>query len=84
MAMMHYVGLDVHRDRSSIEVLDENGKRMSRKEVLGNWDKMIAEVEALPRPLAVCYEASCGYGYLHGRLRRWQIGSRWPTRATCV
>jgi transposase len=70
MAMMHYVGLDVHRDRSSIEVLDENGKRMSRKEVLGNWDKMIAEVEALPRPLAVCYEASCGYGYLHGRLSK--------------
>jgi transposase len=70
MAMMHYVGLDVHRNRSSIEVLDENGKRVSGKEVLGDWDKVIAEVEALPRPLAVCYEASCGYGYLHGRLSR--------------
>jgi transposase len=70
MAMMHYVGLDVHRNRTSMEVLDGNGKSVLRKEVVGEWGKVVAEVEALPRPLAVCYEASCGYGYLHGRLSK--------------
>jgi transposase len=70
MAMMHYVGLDVHRNRTSMEVLDGNGKSLLRKEVVGDWGKVLAEVEALPRPLAVCYEASCGYGYLHGRLTK--------------
>ena len=60
MAMMHYVGLDVHRNRTSMEVLDGNGKSLLRREVVGDWAKVITEVEALPRPLSVCYEASCG------------------------
>jgi transposase len=69
MAMMHYVGLDVHRNRTSMEVLDAHGKRTLRKEIVGDWDQVVREVKALvPRPLAVCYEASCGYGYLHERL----------------
>lgn len=68
MAMMHYVGLDVHRDRTSMEVLDADGKRTLRKEIVGDWDAVVREVKLLPRPLAVCYEASCGYGYLYERL----------------
>lgn len=68
MAMMHYVGLDVHRNCTSMEVLDAEGKRVLRKEIVGDWDEVVREVKALPRPLAVCYEASCGYGYLHERL----------------
>src|SRR5262245_38639969 len=70
MAMMRYVGLDVHQNRTSMEVLDEHGKRVVHREVVGDWAKVVAEVAALPRPLAVCYEASCGYGYLHERLCR--------------
>lgn len=71
MAMMHYVGLDVHRGRTAMEVLDADGKRTLRKEIVGDWDQVVREVKALvPRPLAVCYEASCGYGYLHERLGR--------------
>jgi transposase len=68
MVMMHYVGLDVHRNRTSMEVLDADGKRIVRKEIVGDWDAVVREVKSLPRPLAVCYEASCGYGYLHERL----------------
>ena len=70
MAMMHYVGLDVHRNRTSMEVLDADGKRTLGKEIVGDWDAVVHEVRSLPRPLAVCYEASCGYGYLHERLGR--------------
>lgn len=70
MGIMRYVGLDVHKSRTSMEVLDADGKRVLRKEIVGDWDAVVREVKALPRPLAVCYEASCGYGYLHERLGR--------------
>jgi hypothetical protein len=62
MAMMHYVGLDVHTNRTSMEVLDADGKRVLRKDIVGDWDQVVREVAALPAgSKAVCYEASCGY-----------------------
>lgn len=66
---MHYVGLDVHQRRSSLHVLDDHGQRVKALEVRGGWPALVAEVErSAPRPFAVCYEASCGYGYLYERL----------------
>ena len=68
---MHYVGLDVHARQSSLEMLDEHGKTVKRMTIKGPWPKLIEAVERLPqRPLSICYEASCGYGYLHDRFRR--------------
>lgn len=65
---MYYVGLDVHARRSSLCILDNDGKRIKPAQVLGGWDRLLEEVGKLPRPMAVGYEASCGYGYLHERL----------------
>jgi transposase len=66
---MHYVGLDVHQRRSSLHILDDHGKRVKALEVRGGWPKLMDEVaRSVPRPFAVCYEASCGYGYLYERL----------------
>jgi transposase len=66
---MHYVGLDVHARRSSLCILDSIGKVVKRLEVKGSWPKVLEQVAAqVPRPFAVCFEASCGYGYLHERL----------------
>jgi len=66
---MHYVGLDVHARRSSLCILDSFGKVVKRVEVRGSWPKLMEQVAAqVPRPFAVCFEASCGYGYLHERL----------------
>jgi len=66
---MHYVGLDVHARRSSLCILDSCGRPVKRLEVRGPWPKLLAQVAAqVPRPFAVCFEASCGYGYLHERL----------------
>ena len=68
---MYYVGLDVHQGRSSMCILDENGKLVKRLEVKGAWPKLLAAVDAqVPKPFAVCYEASCGYGYLHDQLAK--------------
>ena len=67
---MYYVGLDVHQKRSSLCILDGDGKLVKRLEVKGPWPKLIEAVDLhVPRPFAVCYEASCGYGPLHDRLR---------------
>jgi len=66
---MYYVGLDVHLKRSSICILDAHGKQVKRLEVKGHWPAVLAEIQSrVPRPFAICYEASCGYGYLYERL----------------
>jgi transposase len=66
---MYYVGLDVHAKRSSLCILDSCGKVVKRLEVKGAWPRLMDQVASqVPRPFSVCFEASCGYGYLHARL----------------
>jgi transposase len=69
---MYIVGLDVHAKRSSMCILDENGKLVKHLEVKGGgWQRMLQVVdEQVPKPFAICYEASCGYGYLHDQLAK--------------
>jgi transposase len=67
---MYYVGLDVHARRSSLCILDTHGKPVKQLQVIGGWDKLLDEVARLPRPMTIGYEASCGYGYLHGKLSK--------------
>ena len=69
--MLHYVGLDQHWNRSSLEILNPDGKCVKRLEVKQRWPQLLERIEQeVPRPFAICYEASCGYGYLHDRLRK--------------
>ena len=69
MVAMHYVGLDVHAKRSSLCILDSCGKAVKQMEVKGTWPQLLERMAAeVPRPFAVCFEASCGYGYLHEKL----------------
>jgi transposase len=66
---MYYVGLDVHAKRSSVCILDGCGKVVKQMEVRGEWPVLLDRIaKEVPRPFAVCFEASCGYGYLHERL----------------
>lgn len=62
---MYCVGLDVHQNSSSLEVLDANGKLFKRLEVKGPWPQVMEALAQLPQPMALCYEASCGYGHLY-------------------
>jgi hypothetical protein len=65
LAMFH-VGLDVHfvhSKRSSIYILDQDGKPVKQFEVKGPWPQLLHRVaQEVPRPFWVCFEASCGYG----------------------
>ena len=72
---MLYVGLDYHLRRSSFCVLDEHGKKVMAREVVGSWVKVIKALKEVKRAqgknqqMAICYEASCGYGFLHDELK---------------
>jgi transposase len=68
---MYYVGLDVHAKRSSMCILDENGKLVKHLEVKGAWPRLLEVVDAqVPKPFAICYEASCGYGHLYDQFSK--------------
>lgn len=67
-ACMFCVGLDVHQKRSSVCILDDHGKKVKEFEVVGTWDRLIEELAKLPRPMAVCLEASTGCGWLFDRI----------------
>lgn len=68
---MFNVGLDVGDNCSSIEILDPNGKSVKHLEVKGRWPVMLERIDKeVPRPFAVCFEASNGYGYLHQELSK--------------
>jgi len=73
-ACMWSVGLDVHQRMSCICILDENGKTIKEFEIIGGWTALIAALGKIKERFAICYEASCGYGYLHDQFR--QIASR--------
>jgi transposase len=68
---MYTVGLDVGDNCSSVEILDPNGKCFKHLEIKGRWPVMLQRIEKeAPRPFAVCFEASNGYGYLHEQLSK--------------
>lgn len=65
---MLHVGLDVHARRSSACILDEDGKVVNRFEVRGSPRELVAKVNGLAGAKRICFEASCGYGYLFDQL----------------
>jgi transposase len=67
---MYHVGVDVGDRCSSIAILNNDGKVFKQMEVEGGWGAMLGRVAMLPRPMAICYEASCGYGYLHEKFSK--------------
>jgi transposase len=67
---MWFVGMDVHQRFSTICILDENGKVVKEMKINGHWLDVIAVLKKLGHRFAICYEASCGYGYLYDQLSR--------------
>ena len=67
---MKYVGMDVHWRQTTICILDENGRRVKTMNVRGPWQKVLEDLGRIEGPWAVCFEASCGYGWLYERLKR--------------
>jgi transposase len=70
---MVFVGLDTHHETSTCCVLDDRGQRLEGRTIKGSWTETARYLQSLQqrdgRPMAICYEASCGYGALHDHLR---------------
>jgi len=67
---MNFVGLDAHYRQSSYCMMNSEGQVVKQATVRGGLDQLLGELSKLPGPLAIGYEASCGYGVLHDRLNR--------------
>lgn len=69
---MWSIGIDVHWRSFVMCILDEHGKRIKEIRGKGGWPKLLEMLRTVKRtagrPLAVCYEASCGYGHLYDQL----------------
>ena len=61
---MFYAGLDIHCKHIAMCILNNEGKIVQRRTVR-QVDQMTRVLAELPDRFAVCYEASCGYGYFH-------------------
>ena len=64
---MFYVGLDVHSKFTVICILNNDGKVHERHKV-HSAEVLLATLARLSK-FAVCFEASCGYGWLHDKLK---------------
>lgn len=67
---MYYVGLDVHYRTSTYCILDEQGREVKCETVRGHWPKLLEHLAMITEPWTICFEATCGYGYLYRQLSR--------------
>ncbi len=67
---MRYIGLDVHYGTSTYCVLDENGRELQCETVRGHWPKLLERLKTVAGRWTICFEATCGYGYLYRELSR--------------
>lgn len=68
---MKYIGLDVHVQSSVMCMVDEAGVVIKRQTVRGGVSAVAAAVGQLAKdggPVAVAFEASCGYGPMHAAI----------------
>jgi transposase len=59
-----YVGMDVHRKRSQIAVLDAAGDEQRNRNVANDPVKLVPILGVLPPGTPVAFEAAYGWGWL--------------------
>ena len=62
--MSVYVGIDVHRKRSQVAVVTEDGKVQLNKNVVNGSEPMLRLIGDLPAGTPVAFEAAFGWGWL--------------------
>jgi transposase len=66
--MSVYVGIDVHRKRSQVAVVTEDGTVQVNKNVVNGSEPMLRLIGDLPAGTPVAFEAAFGWGWLVGLL----------------
>ncbi|GGZ25904.1 hypothetical protein [Streptomyces poonensis] len=62
--MEAYVGIDVHRRRSQIAVLDESGRTAVNRNVPNGRETVLGVIGDLPVGTPVAFDAAFGWGWL--------------------
>jgi Transposase IS116/IS110/IS902 family len=63
-----YVGIDVHRKRSQVAVIGEDGRVQLNRNVVNGSQPMLGLLGGLPAGTPVAFEAAFGWGWLAGLL----------------
>jgi transposase len=79
--MSVYVGIDVHRKRSQVAVVTEDGAVQLNKNVVNGSEPMLRLIGDLPSGTPVAFEAAFGWGWLVQLLEDYAASRRtWCTR----
>ena len=78
--MSVYVGIDVHRKRSQVAVVTEDGQVQLNKNVVNGSEPMLRLIGDLPAGTPVAFEAAFGWGWLAGLLEPAGSTRTWCTR----
>src|SRR6266481_2810871 len=63
-AMSVYVGIDVHRKRSQVAIVAEDGKVQLNKNTVNGTETLLRLIGDLPAGTPVAFEAAFGWGWL--------------------
>ena len=80
--MSVYVGIDVHRKRSQVAVVAEDGKVQLNKNTVNGTEPMLRLIGDLPAGTPVAFEAAFGWGWLTGCSRTTGSTRTWCTRCS--
>jgi len=62
--MSVYVGIDVHRKRSQVAVIDQDGKVLTNRNVANGVKPILSVIGGLPAGTQAAFEAAYGWGWL--------------------
>src|SRR6266702_4545650 len=62
--MSVYVGIDVHRKRSQVAVIDQDGEVLANRNVPNGTETILSVIGGLPTGTPAAFEAAFGWGWL--------------------
>jgi transposase len=72
--MSVYVGIDVHRKRSQVAVIDQDGEVLANRNVPNGAQTVLGVIGGLPAGTPVAFEAAFGWGWLVELLEDYGFG----------
>ena len=81
--MSVYVGIDVHRKRSQVAVVNEGGEVLANRNVPNGVKLILRVIGELPAGTPAAYEAAFGWGWLPGLLEGYGFGPHMARPLQC-
>jgi transposase len=82
--MSSYVGMDVHRKRSQVAIVDAAGNQQRNRNLPNDPAKLISVLGGLPPGTPVAFEAAYGWGWLVELLEELELQLVHPSRCKAI